>query len=752
MFNLLKYFSFFLLFSLSVLGAPVKYAPIIIDGITSFVPYSHIQISLGNDIVLEGNTTALLTVKSSHPDDIVKYEWKEGSKVLGTSSTLSTEGLGWGVHVLTLTIMDNNGLSSSDTITITIYRENHPPEIHIDFPRSIFTDSNMSDLNITIIDPDFDDINVSYEWKVNNIVVSHDRVLDNRLFKKHDILTLSVFAIDNRIGNPKSSKKVAIQEVLNSRPIIESFFNHLDLTVGDTYNLVYTISDADNDTIDIEWINYYNPFLEEEWVTEIDCQTAIETYSMDHPGMSYWDMTDYEKEDFHNKYCTQDVSGETLSFGFIDDSLYTALLPGHLIHKMVVSDGESNRTALLDVNVSNTDIVDRMVNNHNQYNTNKSYNVYMKDFNNDGHDDLIYITYITKHINEGPEGEPPIDVEVPHLVVEPREGVNVLSRTLYEINRIDLEDFYVNDMNGDGKLDIVLTHSNHYSPPTNKRFSVMYQNNDGLLSNENDMNLSNYTSMFIGNVLDGESDEIILSATDGWNDTGIEIHGADGNKTIEHTLPNILNHYGVDRKIIVKDLDMNSKNDIVLINKSFRDENNTLTFTCSVLYQNINGEFNEHKYEKNLAINLTKFNKIQDIVITNLMDEENVFVVSTNENVYFLKIIDNNLEVIKQLNYFNRINYDKNRHMRAKLLVEDINHDMKKDILLLDTSYAISQFLNVFIQTDNYEFLKEQSYSLSNYYNYSPEPKFTFGDIDNNNNYEIFLSIGDNNLSIIYFK
>ena len=753
MHKLLQFFAFFLLFTFSIFATPIHYAPIMMGDIISFVPYSHVSISLGNDIVLEGNQTTLLSVKASNPNDIVSYEWKEGNKVLGTSSTLSTSVFTFGRHTLTLSVVDNNGLSTSDTIVITIYKENNPPVIIADFPKTIFTDSNMSDVNITINDPDQNDtVNTIYEWKVNNIVVSHDKVLDNQLFKKHDILTLQIISTDNREGNPKSSTKTLTQEVLNSRPIIDVSFNHLDLTIGDRHSLIYTIIDADNDDVDINWVHYYNPWVEEEWVASLNCQTAIEEYDITHPNTLYRDMTNYEKEDFNYKYCTPSIYGEVLSMNFIEDDVYKALLSGHFIHKMIVSDGESNRTALLDVNVSNTDIVDVMVNNHDQYNTNKPYNVYMKDFNNDGYDDLVYMTYVIKQSNDGPEGEPIVESEVPQLVVELRNGLNILSRTLYDINCTNLEDFYVNDFNGDGKLDIILTHSNHYSPPTNKRFSVMYQNNDGFLGNENDINLSNYTSMTIGNVLDGESDEIILATTDGWNDTGIKIYGVDGNKTIEHTLPNILNHYGVARKIIVRDLDMNGKNDIVLINKTFRDENNTLTFSCSVLYQNSNGEFNEHKYEKNLAINLTQFNNIKDALITDLIGEENVFVVSTNDNIYFLKIIDNNMEIIKRLDYFNRINNDRNKHMNAQLIIEDINHDMKKDILLLDTSYTIDKFLNVFIQSNNNDFLMEQSYSLSNYYNDTPAPKFTFGDIDNDNNYEIFLSTGDNNLSTIYFK
>jgi hypothetical protein len=721
-----------------------------IGDIITFVPYSHVKISLNNNISIEYGTHQMIQPNISHPNDIVSYEWKEENRILGIENSLSIENLSIGTHAITLTIVDINGLSTSVSINIQIFRKNTPPEISIEFPQCIFTDTNMSEVNITIIDPESDDITESFEWKVNDVVVSNEKTIDNFLFEKHDILTLKVTASDSVVGNAKTNILSKSQEVLNSRPVIELLTNSLILTIGDNDTLIYNVTDADNDNLEISWINYLNGYFEDDWVLQTNCQIAIEEYDIIHPNHRYNTLTEYEKEDFNNTYCIQNIYGKIISYEFINGYDYTATTAGKYIHKMTVSDGEYNRTAYLEANITRSDIIGRMVNNHDQYEINKPYNVYMKDFNNDGNKDLIYITYIVRHDN-GDENIPPMDYEVPQLIVELRNGDVTINKYIYDINNFELEDFYVNDINGDHKLDIVFSHSNGYRPPTNNRFTVMYQDEQALLNTEVDMNLSNYSSMFIGDVLDNAGDEIVLSITDGWNDFGIKIYGVDVNKTVDFTLPNIINHHGVERKVLTYDMDNNGKKDIIIANKSFRDENNTLTFMCSILSQDTNGNFNEQQYEQVLKINLMKYSHIHDIVITDILDKTNIFVVATTNHVYFLELVNNHLEIIKVLDYFNNINYTKNTHMNAELVVEDINHDLKKDILLLDTSYAISQFLNVYIQTDN-NFLTEQSYSLSNYYNGSSKTKFTFGDINNDSSNEIFLSAGDNNLSTIYFK
>ncbi len=62
---------------------------------------------------------------ASDPDgSIVSYEWWEGTTLLGHGATLA-ESFGIGVHTVTLTVTDNGGAFSSDTVTVAV-ETRHP--------------------------------------------------------------------------------------------------------------------------------------------------------------------------------------------------------------------------------------------------------------------------------------------------------------------------------------------------------------------------------------------------------------------------------------------------------------------------------------------------------------------------------------------------------------------------------------------------------------------------------------------------
>jgi len=108
-----------LLFILPSYGA-IKYAPIIMDDIITFVPYSEVHVSLGGDKILGEDQVQTLSASISNVDQVVSYSWTEGSTVLSTGSTFSTASLSLGTHSITLTVTDSNGLKASDTVVITI--------------------------------------------------------------------------------------------------------------------------------------------------------------------------------------------------------------------------------------------------------------------------------------------------------------------------------------------------------------------------------------------------------------------------------------------------------------------------------------------------------------------------------------------------------------------------------------------------------------------------------------------------------
>jgi hypothetical protein len=90
---------------------------------------------------------------SSDPDGtITSYEWKEGTTVLGSTSSITLD-LTVGVHDITLTVTDNNLGVGSDTVQVRVNSQTPPPpsDIFFDNLQSGFgkwTESNEFDWNM----------------------------------------------------------------------------------------------------------------------------------------------------------------------------------------------------------------------------------------------------------------------------------------------------------------------------------------------------------------------------------------------------------------------------------------------------------------------------------------------------------------------------------------------------------------------------------------------------------------------------
>ncbi len=651
--------------------------------------------------------------------------------------------------------VDEVEVYDADTLEVV---PNTAPVIAMSFPQSVYTDTNMSEVAVNVYDPDLDGFSTSYEWTVNGEVKGSEIVLDSTLFKKHDILKLTVVATDDRVGNVKSSTQSKEQEVLNSRPIITESFGRLTLDLGKTENLIYSISDADNDEIMISWKHYFvHSFYGEETINEYynppfsgECELAIQDYDMNNPNAGYITLSREEQEDFNRTYCLEDIPGQIVQYAFIQGKVFDAVAPGLYFHEMIASDGDYNRTRVFDSNVSKTDIIERTVNNHNQYSINRAYSIYMKDFDNDGNKDLIYMGSITKH-DEGssftePSGEvitiDPYDYQVPVLVIEYRNGDTVLKKEQYEINNLELKNFYVNDLDGDGKLDILITHTNGYSPPTNSKFSIMLQNEQGSLDVEVEANLSKYSALLISDMTGNGSEDVIMNATDGFNSLGIQIFNEDGNITLETSLSN-----GQGEKIIAVDLDSNGKKDILVANKLF--SYTKVEIELNIFSQDNDGNYTRKVYKTTLNNKVKEYEQVTDIVISDLNGEKNMLIVSSTDHIYILEIQNDELVIIKTLDYLSKKN-----KLSTKLLEPiDINHDGKKDLIVVEPNSI--NLLSIFIQKEDNNFFGEQNYFFYDEYGHATDlfnPTYTFGDINKDGKYEMFFSTGEDKLSTIYFK
>jgi len=79
-------------------------------------------VNAGENITTSVNKSITLRGTASDSDgSIVSYEWKKGNEVLGDSATLIYTPTTSGTDTLTLTVMDDDGATASDSLDITIY-------------------------------------------------------------------------------------------------------------------------------------------------------------------------------------------------------------------------------------------------------------------------------------------------------------------------------------------------------------------------------------------------------------------------------------------------------------------------------------------------------------------------------------------------------------------------------------------------------------------------------------------------------
>lgn len=231
MYKLLRFSFFFLLFTLSLFASKIQYAPVMMGDIITFVPYSNIVISIGKDRSLNQGEDNILTVNINYPNDVTSYKWKERNKLLGTDSTFSTKNLSSGIHHLTLTITDNNGLTVSKEISInivaniynglltlsdTIKKENIPTYL-----KALDIVEINKYVNPYIYVPYWTDVNQTIEYDSENGGYHTIEISQS---------TSSVMNIIHRFNNYSENNSI-INGVINNKIYLSSSNNIQDVTV-----------------------------------------------------------------------------------------------------------------------------------------------------------------------------------------------------------------------------------------------------------------------------------------------------------------------------------------------------------------------------------------------------------------------------------------------------------------------------------------------------------------------------------------
>ena len=645
--------------------------------------------------------------------------------------------------------LDKDGDGIADEVNMfkdnnfTKETNNTAPEIKIEFPKEIFTDSKLKNLDIVkAYDPDLDDFNVSYEWSVNGVIKSTSK-LDSNLFKKHDRVKLKVVATDS-FGN--SSSKTKEQEVLNSRPIITMKKRNFQLDIDEKTPLELSVVDADGDDLNISFESYESSMPGEDFIKFYydDYTSCVNTLKDTYDESDFSKLTPYEQEDVINKSCPKDILGYKVSYEFIKDNYFNAIAGGDYLHKVIVNDGEYKRELVFQSHIKQIDLVEKTVNNHNGFKNNKAPfgSVYIEDMDGDGKKDIVYSTYVKEKNDPMNEDEENIESWVKGIAVEYRDGDKIVKRVTKEINiyDTDVDNFYVGDFNGDGRKDIVV---NYYDTNSfdNRKFKIFLQENNGSFSDADLKLLDNARNVAVVKIFDNSA-SIILNYYD--IDASIfktKIYSKDNNITLT-PISNKSEDIKEDKKILVADLDGNGKNDIIMIDRS-NEVNNTIKLNVDIYYQQTDSSFIGKRLNKELD-NITS----KDSIIDAVLDADKLYI-STKKSIFIVDIIDNQLTVESRVNYTE----EKSRHFMEMDKPIDINNDGLKDIIVYDK--LSMKPVSIFIKKDADNYYPEEWYypaSSMEDNNIILQSSCRLNDIDNNGKYEVYINTGDDNLSEVYFK
>ncbi|MAA80626.1 MAG: hypothetical protein CL916_15325, partial [Deltaproteobacteria bacterium] len=167
------------------------------------------------------------------PNELLYVEWSSDiDGVLGSSipdssgdAQLSLSGLSPGVHLITLTVQDDQDISCSDNISIDVEIGNYPPVLE-EVLISPDTDTFVGDTrtcSYTFSDPDGDSVTATYDWNNDTtgtwLGSQQEITIDETMVTPEDILSCTVTITDPDGATDGSSKTFILR---NSPPTVTS--------------------------------------------------------------------------------------------------------------------------------------------------------------------------------------------------------------------------------------------------------------------------------------------------------------------------------------------------------------------------------------------------------------------------------------------------------------------------------------------------------------------------------------------------
>jgi hypothetical protein len=152
----------------------------------------------GADKSVQVNQSITITGSGSDRDGtITSYEWKEGNIVLANTISFDYIPTTAGTHVLTFTVMDDDGAMANDTIIITVSNApvpNQAPTANAGADKSVQVDQSIT---ITGSGSDSDGSIASYQWKEGNTVLSNSASFTYNAPSSAGSHTLTLTVTDN---------------------------------------------------------------------------------------------------------------------------------------------------------------------------------------------------------------------------------------------------------------------------------------------------------------------------------------------------------------------------------------------------------------------------------------------------------------------------------------------------------------------------------------------------------------------------
>lgn len=564
---------------------------------------------------------------------------------------------------------------------------NSAPVIKIIFPNKIYTNTDMSDVNVSVYDPDLDGFKTSYKWQVNGNDVSSKLVLNNKLFKKHDILKLIVMATDDRSGDVKTATKIETQNVLNSAPVIVLKLSKTVVELNNTITIDASESyDVDGDTFSYKWNTQDRHYSKNDSAYNI--------------GVAYLDINDSNKSRVIFK-------GDKINY--VSSYAGPSGIEPYGV-RVELNDGDNNGTSVMDS--PDIKVVAMDIFNHKETLLNNEYIISgtVGDINSDDLLDMVLIV------------EDSSGVAIKIFTQDKNAKFNLNKSIALNVDSpISYASLSIADMNSDKSNDIVVKLGSYgeigfdvyYQDKTSGNFiKHNYKPKEVNSEVEEDSTVADVDYIATGDMnLDGKDDVVTVGSSNGLdNNVNINIFSQtesslENNRT--WSIENIENEFPISFLSLV-DADGDSNLDVISKN--------------NILYQDNNKSYTQKIYSD-----------VDNILFTDLDGDGLNELVGVNS--YEQKLI-----IYKNTDYSKRV-YVKDRSKNIfgdgpdQIYSADLNGDNKKDIII---GHSGSNFFTLFIKKEN-GFFENQLYWMSGGDAINSERSITVADMNGDGKDDIVM-------------